>query len=420
MNTNKTYSSSDIQRYIGGQMPAEEMNALEKAAMEDPFLSDAIEGYIGNTTERKTSVHEDMEDLSNRLKVRLGEGHIQVAVPLFKWWKAAAVIVLLAGAGVLVYTLTNTTQHNQTLAKNEAPVTVPPSLQDTLAGNIISLNEPAAGIMEKIADQQAAPVPINNQPSVNKIAGKKTVENSRMITSEKRTLRSPKPVQDQYTKDVEQESLKEQIAAVSVQQTAASSVAEKASHTFRGKIVDEYNKPVPNATVLVINSQLGVSADSGGRFDFSFNDSLATVNINSAGFEPAQATLKTGLINTEIKLQRHSDTNSEVIPLATGRAKNAVPPVKSITSTNADIYPVNGWIEYNMYIEKNKRMPAAREGLQEEIVLSFVIDNNGRPAQIEIEKPASSAVNAEAIRLLKEGAAWKNNQQTRAVVNIRL
>lgn len=401
-------------------MSAEEMNALEKAALGDPFLSDAIEGYIGNTTERKAGAHKDLEDLSNRLKIRLGEGQKQVAVPLFKWWKAAAVIILLAGAGVLVYTLMNTTQQNKTLATYEATAPLPPSLQDTLAGNIISLNEPAAGILERSANQQPAPAAINNQPPGNKAAGKETVGNSKMVASQKRSLKSRKPEQDLNTKDVEQESVKEQMATVSVQQTAASSVAEKAPNTFSGKIVDENNKPVPNATVVVINSQLGVSADSGGHFDFSFKDSLASVSVNSVGFESAQATLKTGLTNTEIKLQRNSDTNSEVIPTATDRAKNTGTPVKSITSTNPDIYPVTGWIEYNRYIEKNKKMPAGKEGLQEELVLSFAIDNNGRPAQIQIEKPASSAVNAEAIRLLKEGPAWKNNQQTRAMVTIRL
>jgi len=420
LNSKKPYSSSDIQRYISGQMSAEEMNALEKAALEDPFLSDAIEGYIGNTTERKAGAHKDIEDLSNRLKIRLGEDQKQVAVPLFKWWKAAAVIILLAGAGVLVYTLTNTTQQNKTLAKNEARVTVTPALQDTLAGNIISLNEPAASVLEKNADQMPALTPKNNQSPDYKAAGKENVESSQMITSEKRSIKRYKPEQDQNTKDIEQESLKEQMATVSVQQTAAPSAKEGAQKTFSGKIVDENNKPVPNATVLVINSQLGVSADAGGHFNFSFSDSIATVNVNSVGFESAQATLKTGLTNTEIKLQRNRDTNSEMIPIVKGRAKNTVTPAENIITTNPGIEPVSGWVEYNSYILKNRRTPSGKEGVQEEVVLSFAIDNNGRPVQLKIENPGSPALNAEAIRLLKEGPAWKNNQQTRAIVTIRL
>lgn len=398
-------------------MSAEEMNALEKTALEDPFLSDALEGYTANTT----GAHKDIEDLQHRLKNRLNKDHKIAAVHPFKWWKAAAVVILLAGAGGLVYTLTNTTRQTETLAKNEAAVPVPPALPDTLDGNIISLNEPAAGIMENNTDQLPAPAQKTLLPSGYKAARKQPVEDSQIIAlSDKLSLRSNKPQQDQNTQGVEQKFIKEQMATVSVQQTAAPLANEKATHVFSGKIVSENNEPVPFATVLVINSQLAVSADAAGHFDFSFNDSLAMVNVNSAGFTPAQATLRTGLTNTEIKLQRDSNMHDAVIPTATGRAKNAATPAKSITSTNPDIYPVTGWIEYNRYIEKNKRVPAGKEGLQEQVVLSFSIDKNGRPAQIEMVKLASPAINAEAIRLLKEGADWKHNEQTRVVVTIRL
>src|SRR5690242_12141025 len=40
-----TYSLADIQRYLQGGMNAREMHDLERAALEDPFLADALEGY---------------------------------------------------------------------------------------------------------------------------------------------------------------------------------------------------------------------------------------------------------------------------------------------------------------------------------------------------------------------------------------
>lgn len=39
------YQLSRIQNYISGLMNKEEMFQLEKEALEDPFLQDAIEGY---------------------------------------------------------------------------------------------------------------------------------------------------------------------------------------------------------------------------------------------------------------------------------------------------------------------------------------------------------------------------------------
>ena len=39
-----TYSATDIQKYLKGELSAREMHELEKAALEDPFLADALEG----------------------------------------------------------------------------------------------------------------------------------------------------------------------------------------------------------------------------------------------------------------------------------------------------------------------------------------------------------------------------------------
>ena len=36
------YSASDIEKYWKGQLSAAEMHSMEKAAMDDPFLADAI------------------------------------------------------------------------------------------------------------------------------------------------------------------------------------------------------------------------------------------------------------------------------------------------------------------------------------------------------------------------------------------
>ena len=42
---NKKYTAADFERYYTGVMPVNEMHELERAALEDPFLADALEGY---------------------------------------------------------------------------------------------------------------------------------------------------------------------------------------------------------------------------------------------------------------------------------------------------------------------------------------------------------------------------------------
>ncbi|HRO71579.1 MAG TPA: hypothetical protein PK951_14410, partial [Chitinophagaceae bacterium] len=97
------YSAADIERYHKGLMSPGDMHALEKAALEDPFLADALEGF-GNTN----SASADMSDLVDRLNQRTKEEQAKL-IPLtrprtsFTWWKVAAMVILIAGAGMLVY-----------------------------------------------------------------------------------------------------------------------------------------------------------------------------------------------------------------------------------------------------------------------------------------------------------------------------
>ena len=44
-NNIKNFTADDIEKYHKGVLSAKEMHDLEKAAMDDPFLADALEGY---------------------------------------------------------------------------------------------------------------------------------------------------------------------------------------------------------------------------------------------------------------------------------------------------------------------------------------------------------------------------------------
>ena len=63
----KTYSADDIARYWEGKMSPQEMHALEAAAMEDPFLADALDGYASiKSTTAAAHIDELRERLLNR------------------------------------------------------------------------------------------------------------------------------------------------------------------------------------------------------------------------------------------------------------------------------------------------------------------------------------------------------------------
>ena len=129
----KQYTAQDFERYYAGRMTAGEMHALEKAALDDPFLAVALEGYKHSATPSA-----DMETLRAKVgavvqghKAR-DRKHRTRLMPIFR---IAALFVLLAGAGWTIYHFTRTGDSSVAIQREanhpvtESTATAPPALQ---------------------------------------------------------------------------------------------------------------------------------------------------------------------------------------------------------------------------------------------------------------------------------------------------
>src|ERR1700740_3515960 len=96
---NRHYTYADIKKYLGGNMSLDEMYAFEKAVMDDPFLADALDGYMTLQGEgNKGKIEDDLKDLGKKLKEKSNEGRVRGFVfPL--WAKSAAAILILIFLG---------------------------------------------------------------------------------------------------------------------------------------------------------------------------------------------------------------------------------------------------------------------------------------------------------------------------------
>ncbi len=65
----KNYTAADIEKYHRGLLSPGEMNQLEKAALDDPFLADALEGY--KTT--AANISSDLSELEKKLEERVAD-----------------------------------------------------------------------------------------------------------------------------------------------------------------------------------------------------------------------------------------------------------------------------------------------------------------------------------------------------------
>jgi hypothetical protein len=118
------YSAADIQRYVQGKLSAREMHAMEKAALDDPFLADAIEGMQQALTDHDESlVTGQLNQLQQQFQTRTGTAAGKVvAFKPFRYWQAvaaAAVVVIIAG--VWIYSLGTNTPEKElaVIAKTE-------------------------------------------------------------------------------------------------------------------------------------------------------------------------------------------------------------------------------------------------------------------------------------------------------------
>jgi cytoskeletal protein RodZ len=212
MTTDKEHSApftaSDIQRYHSGQMSPQEMHLLEKAALDDPFLADALEGYAFTATPVQ-----DMAEIRERLKQKTGSPRIIPLFTRYPWLRAAAIIIFIVGAGWLAWQFSlkpkgeiaiqppaqqEKAQQSDPYSETKAPgtdsaVTPEPTATEQDARETITANKQTSPVSPArtpaITRSQPRPVPVQSAPAryqtadqENKVALRKETnkdENSR-------------------------------------------------------------------------------------------------------------------------------------------------------------------------------------------------------------------------------------------------
>ncbi|HEY9363269.1 MAG TPA: hypothetical protein VIQ00_08420, partial [Chitinophagaceae bacterium] len=146
------FTWADIERYHKGLMTAAERHALEKAALDDPMLADAIEGF--ETVDAETATN-DIAFLRNELQKKISGKRFLFTTGSNsqQWLKIAALFLLVIGAGWLVFYFGNFSQQNTVAVnKNEETSKVAPgniisdsvTTNDTAQINSITINPSAA------------------------------------------------------------------------------------------------------------------------------------------------------------------------------------------------------------------------------------------------------------------------------------
>jgi len=428
----RPYNAGDFERYHSGKMTEQEMHALEKAALDDPFLSDALDGYMLTRT-----ASADINELKGKLLQKNNNKKTAwfTGRTTINMLRIAALLVLITGAGLILY-------KNKSAKKNE--------IASVIDKPILPENKNINGL-DTTADKQtetAVTVEAETQQqltvSENKIQGQKKI-NEKIITNEADNFTINQAKDIPATDSVSQIKQQPDFAAAPIRETDVSNVlagkvagaevrpqSGNKTVTIRGRVTDDKGNPVSFATVIDNKNKIGVQSDVQGTFAFPSRDSSPEVAINAMGYKTIIKQLNNDSAkNNLVMLEQDNNTLKEVIVTSafqTERKKRSVSsPVPSSASNNntqrvsvTNAIPVNGWQDFNKYVIDSLKIlkQLGPSSVSAEVSVSFNVDNNGQPVEIKVRRSLCSSCDEEAERFLKNSPPWKLNKKRKKAMAI--
>ena len=413
------YSLEDIRRYLEARMPEGEMHALEKAALDDPFLADAIEGmqHLMQAHGRE-SLEGSMQELQNRLLERLAGNKKSVRkMVLPAWARSAAAIGILFGIGWLAdHFLLKTKPVHQNIAKsNESVSDSNDAMRHAEKPITDSISKPAIQEVHKKSGNQSGKKDTPHHDDLSAAPPKKPVQPV-LSKAEPETGKSipdepAATLKKEKAPEVSDKISREEEIAPSAKPLAAASVAPD-SHLFKGVVIDANSMPVQGATITLSNSNKKTKTNDRGEFalEVGSDGQLVHMEVNAIGYTQRSFSIdKNGLDRKIITLEPDSSSLKEVV--VSDYHANQIRESKIDERNSADINatlaaPSNGWNAFYEWLNKNKKINKSDSVLKGTEIISFQVDRKGALSSFRSEQSISKAHLAEAIRLIREGPVW--------------
>lgn len=370
--------------YIRGARKGKEAHRLEKEAMRDPFLADALEGYsrVGNGAD------EQIEELRRRIRARAVRKRNHVVV-----WSIAA--SLLIGVCIGSYFLFQ-----------EKP-----------------LSDEARMAMEQVVHPK--PLSVYEEEKKDELAEaviKDSAGPSKKLISEnkkKKMLAPSSEVPQVMTQELMEEALEATIddepSAMDKKMVMRASVANDSSFNtkvavvgkVRGKVTDPSGEPLVGATVRVKGTNQGTISDENGDFTLK-TDGNRELSVDYIGYEsvilPADTTK-----DLLIAMNVDDATLDEVVVVGYGsQLKSSVTGAIMSLKMSGTPQPSIGRKAFRRYLKENLVHPSDKECARAKgkVILTFRVDKDGRPESISVKKGLCASADKEAIRLIEEGPDW--------------
>jgi hypothetical protein len=379
--------SHDIEKYLKGELTPAERHALEKKALSDPFLADALEGAEQIEV---SAFSNDVRDLTQKI----GD---QKEKSLWTWSLriAAGLAFVIASTYIVWQTIQPEHESKELAHEKNQPVIPEPVVADSIAPEKLSQYEeekPTAGPAikdEQLASKQTvqpkikvelkkegtlAMQPETSGPPVKDdasgyISDKTVVEESR--TEEIRVtepIAQAKPVEKEvdakaaYKSEGTQRAKKLSSSGADQQRTLAptstSQLEDKVtsnSKTIRGKVTSaEDGSGLPGVNVIIKGSTIGTVTDEAGNYKIEVGHSNPVLVYSFIGLQSKELS-PTDRTEINVSMELDATQLSEVVVTAMGIQREAKSLGYAVTdsqeNTTLDLaHPSTGYRSFKQYL----------------------------------------------------------------------
>jgi hypothetical protein len=412
-------------------MSRDEMHAFEKASVEDPFLADALEGYMASDM---AQAEEHLSEIRERVNAKEEdkEKAIVVAMPAkrFAMWRVAAMVIVIAGAGLLVYK----TMNNGNKLVNTDPgdpigsikKTQDPSSSVTAPAKTDSnTNQAAPGTSEGLSSTPTKQGPKPGSFTVDRGSHKFEVQpgavaSAKTETADELAAAERKDTQLWTNSRALEEANKSKRAATNNANapTNYSFSNTQRNNEIRGRVISPDNAPLVNANIRVENSSREILTDKAGNFTLDHADSVVNAVITSEGYAKSQVQLRSNTNNTvHLDIQLKKDPAfDEVVVTGINTAKK----IKETDTTSTK--PEGGWLSFQEYVAQRLNKTVDTTGNNGRVIsghveMEFFVDAAGRPRNFKVLNSTEPGLNQEAIEAVRQGPKWtKRKKKTRIII----
>jgi TonB family protein len=386
-----------ICQYLAGELDDKAMHDLERQALDDPFLAEALEGYAQHIPEQQAH----QADLASRLADRVAPKAGKVRTMYYRWAAAAAILLLMFSAGWFLWD-----QQRSAPPLASVPVPAAAPVADSVPQGERE-EAPALAQADNLAKQVTPPVPaepktykLKEQRAALSPAGDAAAEKSVSSADEAAAPASTVPVTENAAPApaIPAPAHKASQGARALNMELRKEVQQK---SFSATLPAEKNKQLIDRSQSSPLPNLSANADSQ-------SSTLKDVVVTGYGTQKKAA--------SEIRIRGVStlgapdSTNHHLEEVIIGRVAGVEVEERGAGSkSEGDMAyrapaPVTGETAFSNYLRTKTVNPENK--YNGTVRVSFTVMPDGSLQDFKILRHLNEACDAEAIRVIKEGPAW--------------